>query len=39
MASGDSNENNVTANVSFMSSDKATDSNSGSNNYSGKYIT
>lgn len=36
MASGDSNENNVTADVSLMGSDKATDSSSGSNNYSGK---
>ncbi|KMQ86964.1 baculoviral iap repeat-containing protein 6-like protein, partial [Lasius niger] len=34
MASGDSNENNVTADVSLMGSDKATDSSSGSNNYS-----
>ncbi|KAM0728904.1 Baculoviral IAP repeat-containing protein 6 [Formica fusca] len=35
MASGDSNENNVTADVSLMKNDKATDSSSGSNNYSG----
>ncbi|KAL6430648.1 hypothetical protein ACFW04_006912 [Cataglyphis niger] len=34
MASGDSKENNVIADVSLMKNDKAADSSSGSNNYS-----
>lgn len=38
MASGESKENNVIADVSLMKNDKATDSNSGSNNYSGRYL-
>lgn len=37
MASGDSNENNVTEDVNSTDSDKAAGSSSGSNNYSGKY--
>lgn len=37
MASGDSNENNVTEDVNSTDSDKGAGSSSGSNNYSGKY--
>ena len=37
MASGDSNENNVTEDVNSTDSDKAAGSSSESNNYSGKH--
>lgn len=37
MASGDSNENNVSEDVNSTDSDKAAGSSSGSNNYSGKH--
>lgn len=36
MASGDSNESNVSEDVNSTDSDKAAGSSSGSNNYSGK---
>lgn len=39
MASGDSNESNMTEDVNSTDSDKAAaGSSSGSNNYSGKYL-